>query len=114
MRKVLIAILVLALAGTAAWLYFDGVDRVTETRVRTALTDQGVPPRLAECMAERMTDRLTIAQLRSLERLAPLEGEPGLPLAPADVIERVARVDDPQAIEVTVRAAAGCSLGISI
>lgn len=113
MRKALILIIVLALAGTAAWLYFGGVERVTETRVRTALTEQGVPPRLAECMAGRMTEQLTIAQLRSLERLAPLEGEPGIPLAPGDVIERMRRVDDPQAIEVTVRAAAGCSLGIT-
>lgn len=114
MRKALILIIVLALAGTAAWLYFGEVERVTETRVRIALTDQGVPPRLAECMAERMTDQLTIAQLRSLERLAPLEGEPGIPLAPGDVLERMRRVDDPQAIEVTVRAAAGCSLGITL
>ena len=113
MRKALILIVVLALAGTAAWLYFGGVERVTETRVRTALTEQGVPPRLAECMAGRMTDQLTIGQLR-LERLAPLEGEPGIPLAPGDVIARLERVDDPQAIEVTVRAAAGCSLGISL
>jgi hypothetical protein len=30
------------------------------------------------------------------------------------VIARLERVDDPQAIEVTVRAAAGCSLGISL
>ena len=114
MRKALIAILIIALAGIAAWGYFGGVERVTETRVRTALTEQGVPPPLAECMAARMTDRLTIAQLRSLERLAPLDGEPGIPLAPGDVIERLQRVDDPQAIEVTVRAAAGCSLGISL
>ena len=92
MRKALILIIVLALAGTAAWLYFGGVERVTEARVRTALTEKGVPPRLAECMAGRMTDQLTIAQLRSLERLAPLEGEPGIPLAPGDVMERMRRL----------------------
>lgn len=44
-----------------------------ETRVRTALTNAGVSPRVAECMADRMVDRLSLGQLRRLSSLGQLK-----------------------------------------
>ncbi len=109
MRKLIVLLLVVALA-VGAWIYFGGLDRVTQTRVQTALTDAGVPETLATCMAPRMVDRLSLNQLRKLERMGPQDGETVVPLSSAEALARLRRVDDPEAVEMTVRAAGGCAL----
>ncbi|MEQ8771473.1 MAG: hypothetical protein RIC51_01360, partial [Erythrobacter sp.] len=63
---ILVAIVVIA-AG--AWLVLreDGVlEQVTAARVEDALVANGMPAPMAECMGERLVDRLTIGQLRRL------------------------------------------------
>ncbi len=62
-------------------------------------------------MAARMTERLTLAQLRKLEGLGAPDGEASLPRSPGEMLARLRRVDDPAAIEVTATAAAICALG---
>ncbi|OBX20428.1 hypothetical protein A9995_01545 [Erythrobacter sp. QSSC1-22B] len=111
MRRTLLIIVVIALVGLALWGYFGGVEEVTERRVETALVEAGVPQEQAGCMAARMTERLTLNQLRKLERLGAQQGETPVPLSPGEILTRVRRVDDPQAVEVTATAAAICALG---
>ena len=111
MRRTLLVILVLALAGLGLWGYFGGVEEVTQRRVEAALVDAGVPQQQAGCMAARMTERLTLNQLRKLERLGAQEGETATPLSSGEILARVRRVDDPEAVEVTATAAAICALG---
>lgn len=108
MRKLLfIVLLVAAVVGIAAYL---GVfDRVTETRVQNALTQAGVSPRMAECMTPKMVDRLSLAQLRKLERLRAEEDEYAVPLSGREALARLERVDDPEALEVLVRAGGSCA-----
>ena len=43
--------------------------------------------------------------------LAPEEGEAALPRDAGEALARIRRVDDPQAVEVTIRAAAACTFG---
>lgn len=62
----------LALAGTAVILASCATP---ETRVRTALTNAGVSPPIAACMADRMVDRLSLGQLRKLGRLDKLKDQ---------------------------------------
>lgn len=112
MRRMLIVIAVLAVAGIGLWIYFGGVEQVAERRVEAALVEAGLPQEQASCMAVRMTERLTLNQLRKLEGLAPQDGEAALPLAPGEILARLRRVDDPQAVEVTATAAAICALGL--
>ena len=114
MRKALILIVLLALAGFGAWSYFGGLDAVTEKSVETALVESGAPPDLAACMAGRMVERLSIAQLRELQNIRAQDGESAIPRSTAELLNRVRRVDDPEAVEVTVRAAAACSFGLPI
>ena len=110
-RFLLLLVLVGAL-GVGAWLYFgDGLRMVTERSVEVALVEAGVPQEQAACMAPRMTERLTPEQLRKLQNVAPQEGEAKLPRDTGEALDRIRRVDDPEAIEVTVRAAAACTLG---
>lgn len=98
---------VLLAAGSA--LALGGCAQLMENRVEDELIQSGIPPRMAECMALRLTDRLDALQLRKLTRLAPEPGEPDIPLTVAGFLERAQRVDDPQVVEVAAGAAAVCA-----
>ena len=112
MFRALLLLILLAALGVGAWLYFgDGMRMVTERSVEVALLEAGVPEEQAACMAPRMTERLTPEQLRQLENVAPQDGEAALPRDAGEALDRIRRVDDPEAVEVTVRAAAACTFG---
>ena len=82
------------------------VSRIAESRVRAALIANGLPARTADCMAERMVDRLSIGQLRKLERLRGL-GESRTPMA---FVAKVRSVGDSEALAVVTSSAAVCAL----
>lgn len=88
------------------------IDRVVESRVRSALSEAGLSDRNASCMATRMVDRLTIGQLRKLEELKGREGEAAKPVGLRDYVERVRRVGDAEVIAVTASSAALCATGL--
>jgi len=113
MNRLIIMLLVLAIGiGAYFVLRDDGLlEQVTEARVEQALLANGVPEELASCMAPRMVDKLSIAQLLKLERLAPEEGEGSFPGGPGEALARLKRVDDNEAVGVLVQAGAGCTLG---
>lgn len=84
-----------------------------EARVRTKLIEAGVKPRVAGCMAERMVDRLSLAQLKKLQSLANLprraDDDAGS-LSIDEVVHRLRALDDPQIGSVVLRAGIGCSI----
>lgn len=76
-------------------------------KVRSALVDAGLSDSNASCMAERMTDRLSIGQLK---RLQALQGpKRGL----SDYVATVKRVGDAELLGVTTSAAALCASGLA-
>lgn len=75
-------------------------------RVKSALLDAGLSERNSACMADRMTDKLTLAQLQKLERLK------GEKRSLMDYVSAVRRVGDVDAIEVTASSAALCATGL--
>ncbi|MBX9885827.1 MAG: hypothetical protein K2X68_12730 [Novosphingobium sp.] len=81
--------------------------KLAEGRVRSALLDAGLSQPNAACMAERMTDRLTLGQLRKLQALQ------GPKRTIADYVMTVRRVGDRQLIEVTVSSALLCASGFA-
>lgn len=93
------ALLVLALAGCAS--------KLAEGRVRSALVDAGLSKGNASCMAERMTDRLSIQQLRKLQALQ------GPKRSLSDYVSTVQRVGDRELVEVTVSSALLCATGFA-
>ncbi len=109
MRRSLFVLVLVALVGAAVWWLSGGFDRVTASRVESTLVAHGLPQPLAACMGERMADRLTLAQLRKLQRLAPENGESERPRSPRDALERLRRVEDPEALRVVAAAAAICA-----
>ena len=113
MRYVLLFVLFLGVLG-AFWVLGGEklLDRVTEARVEQALLDNGAPQPLAECMADKLVDTLTIEQLLKLEKLAPEEGENRVPLSRREAIERFDRVDDPEAVRALATTGASCSVSL--
>jgi len=110
--KKLIAIVLIILVAAGAWFYFSGgLERVTQARVEAALVSAGAPPELAACMAPKMVERLSLVQLKKLERLRADEGENIVPLSSTELIGRIQRVYDPEALQITGAAAARCALG---
>lgn len=115
MKRLLILLMLVAAIAGGAWLVLrEGgfLEQVTEERVRTALLDSGAPAPLADCMAPRLVDRLTIAQLKKLERLGPAEGETRVPLSPGEALARLRRVEDNQAVEALAGTGAACAIEI--
>jgi hypothetical protein len=105
------------LAGLGAFWVLGGealVEKVTEARVEQALLDNGVPANMSACMAPRLVDRLSIEQLRKLERFAPEKGENRIPLSTGEAMTRLRRVDDRQAVEEVVIVAGGCGIDIGL
>ena len=116
MRWLVIILFVVGIAG-AAWyvLREDGLlEQVTEERVEAALLDNRFPEPLAACMAPRLVDRLSISQLRTLERLAPEVGESQIPLSVGQAMARVRRVDDREAVETLVTVGGGCGFDLML
>lgn len=113
--RMLAIVLAIALIGVGVWLFTrDGgvLEQVTEERVEGALLANGVPQPVAECMAPKLTDRLSISQLRSLEKLGPQGGETRIPQTRAEVLDRLRRVEDSEAVSALISVATGCSLSV--
>jgi hypothetical protein len=112
MRKLLIGLLlVLLLAGGA--LFSGLANPLVEMQVKSALVESGIGEKRAGCMAERMVDRLTLGQLWKLRQgMAPQEGEPEEGYGLGELIKRLRRVDDGEAVAVLTTSAGLCALGI--
>ena len=76
-------------------------------KVRSALVDAGLSESNASCMAERMTDRLTLGQLKRLEVLQ------GPKRSLSDYLAAVRRLGDAELFGVTSSAAALCASGLA-
>ena len=76
MKRVAIILAVLVIAGLILWATVGGgFQGSVEDRLEDEMVAAGLPQPMAECMAGRMADRLSIGQLRKLESLRPEEGE---------------------------------------
>lgn len=96
--RIAIALLVAALLSGCA---------VPEARLRAGLVRAGLPKPLAGCMAARMVDRLSLAQLMRLADL-PRAGGAG---DTAQLLRRVRALGDPEIVAVTASSAALCASG---
>jgi hypothetical protein len=81
------------------------VSKLAYGRVKTALTEAGLSDNNASCMADRMTDKLTILQLRKLQALR------GEKRSLSDYVAAVRKVNDPEVLAVTATSAAVCTTG---
>ena len=76
-------------------------------QVKSAMIGAGLSEATSACMAGRMTDKLSLVQLN---RLKQLKGEHR---TLGQYVSAVRRVNDAQALRVTVTSAALCSAGLA-
>ena len=98
MRRALLILTLLAASGC--------VQQIKESRVKSALTEGGLSEPLAACMAHRMASKLSIRQLRSLQRL---NAAPRRTIS--EFVAALRQNGDADAIEVTLSSAALCKTG---
>jgi len=82
------------------------VQDMKQNRVEVALVNAGLGQPLSACMARRMAEKLTIAQLRHLQALGVAKR------TYADYVDAVRNVHDPEALEVLVTSLALCKAGL--
>ena len=80
-----------------------------ESRVKTALLEAGLSETVSTCMAERMTDRLSIGQLQKLAAAGRGAG-PVRQMSLSELSRRVRAIGDPQIVTVVTSAAVGCAI----
>ncbi|MDZ4308616.1 hypothetical protein [Allopontixanthobacter sp.] len=111
MRKLLL-FLALSAGVVALGISSGAVDAAVEWRVKSGLMDAGIGEKRATCMAARMTDRLSILQLRKLQNMEAHDGEAAEPTGLGDYIKRVRRIGDAEVVAVTASSAGLCAIGI--
>ena len=74
-------------------------------RVAAKLQDAGLKPRMANCMAQRLVDRLSRDELHQLAALPKATRAASLEQA----LDRLRGLDDPHLVHVTLRAALVCA-----
>lgn len=112
MRKLVILVLVLLLLAGGA-VYTGLANPVIAWRIKNALVDAGIGEQRAECMANRMVTRLSVVQLYQLRQgIAPQAGEPEIVDGFGELVKRLRRVEDGEAVAVFTTSAGLCALGI--
>lgn len=76
-----------------------------EARLRTGLTNAGLPRTMAACMAERMVDRLSLAQLMRIADLPRAKEAETV----SQFLRRIRALGDPEILVVATSAAARCA-----
>lgn len=108
----LFAIVVLALLVGIA-LQTGMARPLVKSQVETSLINSGVSEERADCIADRMADRLSVWQLYNLRSgMKPREGEAENPTGLGDLIKRLRRVGDREAVAVVTTSAGLCAMGI--
>ena len=105
---------IVLLAGLAGGALFTGLaDPVLAWRVKGALVEAGIGEKRATCMAERMVERLTPVQLWKLRQgMAAQPGEPTEGYGLGELVKRLDRVGDGEAVAVLTTSAGLCAIGL--
>lgn len=80
-----------------------------ESRVRGALVSAGLPQPVAACMADRMVDRLSVQQLRKLDRLGKLKGRDAGDITVKELVKRTKALQDPEVLGVVTSSGVVCA-----
>lgn len=92
--------------GLALALVLLGACAAPEARLRAGLVNAGLSEPMAACMADRMVDRLSLAQLRRIGDLPYARDERSV----SGVLHRVRALGDREILTVTSAAAGVCAV----
>ena len=78
------------------------------SRIASALVDRGVPPPQARCMGDRLSNRLSLAQLQRLDAISKMnEGRINRMSIP-QIANALSDARDPGLVAEVIRAGVGC------
>ena len=100
----------LAPAVAAAVLALSACAHSYESRIRDNLVSAGFSRSLAGCTADRLVDRLSDRQLRSLSRLGRASNRSVGDMTIEQVLDELRGAVDPEIYEAVSRAALSCAL----
>lgn len=81
-----------------------------EARIRSKLLEMGLSRPVASCMAERLVDRLSPAQLHKLASLSKLKGADLHTMTVDDFLRRARALGDSEILRVVASAGIGCAI----
>ncbi len=94
-------------AGLAIVLAACAPSKLAFGQVKSALTEAGLSDSTANCMAGRMTDKLSLRQLVKLKQLKGANRSLG------EFVDAVRKIGDAEALQVTMSSAALCATGLA-
>jgi hypothetical protein len=107
MKKILLAILALVIIVPLGFLLIFGTP---ESRMRAAFVEAGLEEPVAECMASRLSDDLSYAQLWRLSSLSVFRDRPAQDLTIGEFIDATRGLRDRDVLLLAGRAGAVCAL----
>ena len=99
------------LFAAAIGLALTACATVAEDRITTALSEAGLSRSASSCIAGRMVDKLSLAQLKSISRLKEKSGERPRDMGLAEFLVEHRGDLDPKVYSVLAKAGVGCALG---
>lgn len=84
-----------------------------EARIRTKLVDAGLSPPMADCMAGRLVDRLSMGELRKLNSLSKLRNRDIGEMTVEQFLRHIRNLGDPHILKVVTTAGIGCAIASS-
>ena len=98
------------LAASAAALALSACAHSYESRIRSNLMDAGLSRSVADCVAERMVDRLSRSQLHSIARLGRNTDRNIRDMTIDQFLRHYRAALDPEVYAVMARAGVGCAI----
>ena len=81
-----------------------------EARLRKGLMNAGLPPQASACMADRMIDKLSLAQLLRLSDLSKISSRRLGEMRVGEFWHQVRALRDPEILAITARAGLSCAI----
>jgi len=78
-------------------------------RITKNLAELGVPPRQAQCMGDRLGQRLSVGQLLRLQELSGIRAERLNRMSIRDIAAKLSDEKDPGLVLEIIRAGVGCA-----
>jgi hypothetical protein len=103
-------ILIAVALASALSVALSACGAVAENRITTALTDAGLSEPVSSCIADRMVDKLSMAQLRSISELKDKSGTRPRNVGIAEFLVQHRGDLDPEVYAVIAKAGVGCAL----
>lgn len=77
-------------------------------RITRNLSELGVPPRQAQCMGNRLGERLSLGQLRRLQEITSIRAERLQRMSIRQIADKLTDEKDPGLVAEFLRAGVGC------